>query len=386
MEPWGGVNLTGGQLVTMTTPSGMAIYYTLDGSYPGLANGTLYSGPFTITGTQILTARAYNPSTGQWAEDLAVGNYRNYGFQAGDQWYTSNDFGNPVAAMGGGVTYANGRYYLVGEYFAGGINQNIPYASDVGGIWLYSSPDFYNWTFESVILNPSLAADSRPHILFNASTNQWVLWDMCASTTEGGNGPDYACIATSPAITGPWAWTKLSYTVDGHGFHDNNLFQDDDGTAYVTYTDGSQANIYISQLTADYLSVSGPSVIACGCPGQEAPVLFKRNGTYFLIHGSQNLTTYTTDINPLYQTASSPLGPWSGAASLFAADPIGTNFNGQPETIFKIQGTTDGWVYLADLWRAPITTSTHVLLPLSFSDSQHVQALTPAVWDFTTLH
>lgn len=376
--------MTGPQTVTLTAPSGWEIFYTLNGSYPSLFS-TLYTGPLTLTGSGELFALAYNPSTGQWSSDLVDIHYRDYGFKAGDQWYASNDFGNPVSAMSGNVTFTAGRYYMVGQYFAGGVNSNIPQPTDIGGVRLYSSPDLLNWTFENTILNPALTIDTRPHLLFNASTSQWVLWEMCSNSLDA-DSTDYACIATAPSITGPWSWLTKSLNPDGQGFKDNSLFQDDDGSAYVVYQNAGQSALIVSKLSADYLSTSGTWAVACNCSAQESPVLFKRQGVYFLIHGSSNLTSYLQDIQPLYQTAAAPLGSWSGVSPLFASDPVGTVFNGQPSAVFQAQGTTDGWVYLADLWRSPITTSTHILLPLTFADSTHVQAATPTVWDLGSLH
>lgn len=370
--------------MTLTAPTGDVIYYTLDGSYPSFGSA-IYVGSITISASDTLTARAYNPITHQWSDDTATGNYRNYGWKAGDPWYATNDFGNPVAANGGGIFWdaATSRYYLVGEYFAGGVNQNIPFPTDIGGVWLYSSSDLYNWKFESVILNPSMGGgDSRTHIIYNSATHKYVLWDSCFPGLDANNG-GYACIATADAATGPWAWAITGLNPDGHGFKDSNLFLDDDGTAYVVYQNASQSAIYVSELSSDFLGTSGTNVIACACSSQESPVMFKRGTTYFLIHGSSNLTNYLQDIQPLYQTATSPLGPWSAATPLFATDPVGTFFNGQPSSVFAVQGKTDAWIYESDLWRSPITTSTRVMLPLSFADATHVQALTPAVWDLS---
>lgn len=45
--------------VTITVPAGAAVYYTLDGSVPTVTNGKLYTGPFTITDTAAVRARAF---------------------------------------------------------------------------------------------------------------------------------------------------------------------------------------------------------------------------------------------------------------------------------------------------------------------------------------
>ena len=45
--------------VAFQVPAGTAVYYTTDGSVPTLSNGTLYTGPFTITDTTAIRARAF---------------------------------------------------------------------------------------------------------------------------------------------------------------------------------------------------------------------------------------------------------------------------------------------------------------------------------------
>jgi hypothetical protein len=391
MEPWGGVNLTGSQTVTLTTTNGTSIPFSVDGSYPTIA-GPIYNGPLSVSLSNpvVVQARGYDSTTKQYSTDLAAGHFRGYGFKAGDQWYSSNDYGNPVSAMSGSPVFENGRYYMAGQFYMGGINSNVPLPKFIGGVRLYSSPDFYNWNFESIILNnpPGVALVTRPKILHNAGTGQYVLWAGCYSSLDTQNAQNGACIATASAITGPWAWESILINPDGRGYKDSNVFQDDDGTAYTTYTGGGQAGIYVSKLAGDYRTTSGQWTLACTCDQQESPVLFKRNGVYFLIHGNSNLTNYQSSMNPQYHTASSPLGSWSAAAALYASDPVGTFFNSQPSAVFKVQGTTDGWVLLGDLWipEPRATDTTHVLVPLSFADSTHVQAQTPAVWDLSTLH
>lgn len=60
--------------VTITCgTSGASIYYTLDGTYPRSGNGTLYSGPVTVTQAAMLRAGAYK--TGMIGSDIAYGVY-----------------------------------------------------------------------------------------------------------------------------------------------------------------------------------------------------------------------------------------------------------------------------------------------------------------------
>ena len=53
--------------VSLSVPNGARVYYTLDGSVPTVTEGTLYTGPFTLTGSTAVRARAFEtgkqPST-----------------------------------------------------------------------------------------------------------------------------------------------------------------------------------------------------------------------------------------------------------------------------------------------------------------------------------
>lgn len=60
-------------------------------------------------------------------------------------------------------------------------------------------------------------------------------------------------------------------------------------------------------------------------------------------------------------------------------------FNGQPASVFQVPGKTDGFIYIGDTWHQPVNGSTHVFLPLVFSDSTHVRATTPALWALSDL-
>ena len=256
------------------------------------------------------------------------------------------------------------------------------------GVWLYSTPDLYNWHYESQILGLPAGWQevSRPHIVYNASTQQYVLWAHLIAYNGNPEFPtaNAAGIATAPAITGPWAWVNTNYN-PGHGYKDCNLFEDADGTAYTVATDGSQQNMWVYRLASDYLSaVAAAQVDATS--GWESPVLFRRGSTYFLITGASDLYVNTLNnfTNQSYQTAGSPLGPWTAKAPLFASNPQGTLYNGQPTSVFQIPGKQDGWIYMADNWTGPaVAGSTHLWLPLTFSDATHAQVQTPASWDLS---
>ena len=59
--------------VAINVPAGTAVYYTLDGSVPTITGGTLYTGPFEITNTKAVRARAFE--TGKQPSDTISATY-----------------------------------------------------------------------------------------------------------------------------------------------------------------------------------------------------------------------------------------------------------------------------------------------------------------------
>ena len=385
MAPRGGVNLSGGEQVTITSTQPGSIYYTTDGTTPSASNGALYTGSIELPVGAATLLRAVQIS-GETYSETVTAPFRNYGFRPNDTWYDQTT-GDAVQAFSGGITGPiGGLYYWVGQDDrTEAISSCCGVQDDQHPLLLYSSPDLYNWSMVGGILpNPGYQSLTRAHIVYNALTSTYVLWSHCAATYETLlAGPNYACIATAPAVSGPWQWVKLGYDPDGTGFKDDNLFVDADGTGYVIHTAGCQCGIAIDKLAADYLSYGGQNVTAI-TGGLEDPVMFLRNGVYFLIFGNSTLyASDSQDTNPRYMTASSPLGPWGGAAAAFASDPLGTPFNGQPTAIIPVAGTQDGWLYVADYWRTPLWTSSHLFLPVVFPTSTTLQVQTPATWDLS---
>jgi len=107
-------------------------------------------------------------------------------------------------------------------------------------VTLFTSRNLREWTNHGPVFQAAQSGltDSVrvcPKVLFNRRTNTWVMWFnpiLGADFTVS-----YYAIATSPSPLGPFVLvsrnvTSLAYQNVG----DFNLFQDEDGTAYVIYT------------------------------------------------------------------------------------------------------------------------------------------------------
>ena len=127
-------------------------------------------------------------------------------------------------------------------------------------------------------------------------------------------------IAVSDTVNGPYkllgtyllhqdtgydsSWDKEN----GH-VRDMNVFQDDDGTAYVIYSSDGNANMYIAKLNDEYTDLEGDeyTVNFVGA-SREAPAVFKRDGKYYMI--TSGCTGWAPNAAQ-YAVADSMLGEWT---------------------------------------------------------------------------
>ncbi len=393
MSPWGGRYPNGLCTVTITTrTTSAAIYYTTDGTTP-TPDSNHYTAPFQVTiGASGTTLKAISYDLGcstPTCETVTTAYFKPWAYKPAEDWY--DDRGVLIEAHSGGINYTNGRFYWFGQsankdQATSGDFPNIDTVNN-DGVWLYSSTDLLNWRLESHILNATSLNWRyiiRPHVRYNAATSKWVLW---AQAFTGLNAPStsQAVIATAPAITGPWAWVNENIDPDGLGFRDANLYQE--GTAaYLVYENGPNTTEYVSPLASDYLTTTGSPTTPnpVGTTGREAPVIIKNGSTYFWVTSTLNYYHEDLTFDLKYGTRADLTGRFSALAALFASDPLGTIYNGQPSDIISIPGRT-GFLYMSDRWSHTwLYDSRYVWLPLTFPTSTTVRALTPASWTLST--
>jgi len=195
-------------------------------------------------------------------------------------------------------------YYLYSTPDGWGTGEGIPL------IW--TSKDFVNWT---------------PHRSnWPQTPHKW------APSVVKANGKYYMfssvpCqiwVGTAPTPLGPWTLATeqgpmlTDQTPPGTITLDAEVFQDDDGSAYMAY--GTWWTPTIMKLRPDLLGPQGkiiqyfkkpqtttPMGLIQGC--MEAPYLLKRNGTYFLMYS--DLFCQNSSYQVKYSTATSPFGPWT---------------------------------------------------------------------------
>jgi lysophospholipase L1-like esterase len=135
---------------------------------------------------------------------------------------------------------------------------------------------------------------------------------------------------------------------------DHNVFQDDDGKAYLVYTDHTTAAgrtgdyvIRIDSLTDDYLNSNKEGILAM--PGMhEAPAMAKYKGKYIVAaSGVDGWGGSETS----YATASSPMGPYSPPEVMSEKKTWGS----QVTSLFHIR-ESDTLVAMCDQWMTPDKT------------------------------
>lgn len=300
-------------------------------------------------------------------------------------WYDNRN--QRIQAHGGSVMEVDGRYYFYGEN-----KENTVPGSGIwhNGINCYSSEDLINWRFENTILrtsedsknplHPSRIMD-RPHILYNAMNDEYVMWMKLVGTeAEPRNWKyQYMGIAVSKTITGDFRLVDKIVPLNMSS-GDFDLFMDDDGKAYIIFGK-VHTEIVIADLTEDYRNLTGTystHLHFAGPPiAREAPAVFKKDGMFYMI------TSGTTGYYPnrsLAARAENMHGPWYITGDPCIGDTQGNTFNSQISSVFKVPqkdffiAVGDRWVvdleqeYQKSSWNINTSVAGYVWLPIEIED------------------
>ncbi|QEM14161.1 family 43 glycosylhydrolase [Mucilaginibacter rubeus] len=275
----------------------------------------------------------------------------------GKQVTKFDNLGNAVDAHDGEIALFNGVYYLYGTSYDCGFewgNKTAPFC----GFKTYSSTDLQHWTDRGFMFDAQTPVWQtrcdgktygcfRPHVIYNKKTKRYVLWINVYDNRVGYR------VFTSKTPVGPFIEVKeptlavnSEMPVAGLNNGDHDTFVDDDGTAYLAYTDWrTKGSIVIEKLSADYLTGTGQYVKSVTTGNTEAPALFKRKRKYYLIYSDPNCG-YCSGTGASYRTASSPLGPWSDGTKI-----SDNSCCGQPSFVSTIKLDSETiFLFGSDLW------------------------------------
>jgi hypothetical protein len=258
--------------------------------------------------------------------------------------------GRMIEAHDGGLTRVADEFYWYGTSYAG--NPRGLYGSAAPRLWngvrVYSSTNLVDWTYRGLAVAPpkkgwgTLGTCGRPHVIYNEQTRKYVMWYWFHMQYPSV----MMMVAVSDTPTGPFQVLGPREVGTDDGFaSDHNLFKDDEGKAYLVYTDhetqataipGSNGRyaIRIDSLSDDYLSSNreGAYAIDHGC---EAPAMVKYRGKYLVaasgVAGWGGTTNY-------YTVADSPLGPYGPKRILTGENDWG----GQLTSLLYLKETDSG--------------------------------------------
>jgi hypothetical protein len=384
-DKWGG-RYTGEVTVPVSCRTTSAnVYYTKtdDGSDPGTptTSSTLVG---TGGGNIILTPAAVT-RVKIWADDATLDTR---GSEVSEAWFynvqfANNDderdvrYGNLIEAHCSSAGYAEGKYWKEGTK-AIATSTGDGETNGRNGVWQYSSTDAVNWAFESNILpkHPNSVLVLRWHPIWNAANSEWVgLCKMFGGVFNCG-------VATAPARDGPWTW-GTAFDPEGEGCGDMGVVQI--GTdAYLFYHRNTTLDVRVIKLAADYKGVTGSATTIAA--NEESPVPFVRGDYLYCISGSPNYydSTSTFNVKISYTLASTPLSGWSYPCLLQRADPVGSDRNGQPTAMLKINGQ-DKYILLGDFWTGGASNdqyeSRYTHTRLRWTNTTNIEASTDASFD-----
>lgn len=275
----------------------------------------------------------------------------------GRQFIRFSTMGDAIDAHDGEIAHFKDTYYLYGTSYDCGFQWKNKEAQFCG-FKVYSSKDLSNWTDRGFLFDAKTPlwqsrCDGktygcfRPHVIYNQKTKLYVLWINVYDNQVGYR------VFTAQSPVGPFTETtepKLAVNrempVAGLNNGDHDTFIDDDGTAYLAYTDWrTKGTIVIEKLSADYLTGTGDHEKAVTKGATEAPGLFKRNGLYYVTYSDPNCG-YCSATGTSYRTAKSPLGPWSEGKKI-----SDNSCGGQPSFVSTIKVNSETvYLYGSDLW------------------------------------
>lgn len=289
-----------------------------------------------------------------------------------------DDKGEVLHAHGGHMYKEKGYYYWFGENRTGEIRVSC-----------YRSKDLEHWEFRNHVLtcdsktqgyyarsdirlrkevilkdgSKQLASCNieRPKVLYNSKTKKYVMWMHYENGVHYG---DARCaVAVCDTIDGDYVYYG-SFNPVGNMSRDCTVFTEEDGTAYFISAARENADLILYRLTEDYLAIDEQLKILWPGQAREAPVLFQRNGLYYML--SSACTGWAPNQGK-YAVSESLTGRWSALKS-FGNE---TTYDSQPAFVLPMtDGNGTKWIYVGDRWNGETySESTYVFFPLLFNAS-----------------
>ena len=346
----------------------------------------------------------------------------------GELW--PDDSGRHINAHGGGILKYGDTYYWYGEH------KDDKTSDALVGVMCYASKDLVNWRNCGVALSVSDQRYSdiergcileRPKVIYNGLTKKFCMWFHLELKGQGYNAARYG-VAVSDRPEGPFTflysqranpgtypiefgqkelavldtiqtdhfknqWTPDWINAIGKGLYvkrdfatgqmsrDMTLFIDDDGKAYHIFSSEENLTLHVAELTNDYLHHTGRYTRLAPAGHNEAPAIFKKDGTYWLI--TSGCTGWEPNEARMF-SAQSIWGPWMQHPNPCEGPKKEITFGAQSTYILP---TDNGqFIFMADIWRPRHPRDArYVWLPIEFENGKPVirwqDSWTPSVGD-----
>ena len=319
--------------------------------------------------------------------------------RSGELW--PDDSGRHINAHGGGILKYGDTYYWFGEH-------KSDHTSDaLVGVMCYSSKDLINWHNCGVALRVSDERGSdiergcileRPKVIYNPVTKKFCMWFHLELKGRGYNAARYGvAVANRPegpykflysqrANAGTWPIEGSPMNFDeylkrdfgtGQMARDMTLYIDDNGKAYHIFSSEENYTLHIAELTGDYLHHTGRYTRVAPGGHNEAPAIFKHDGTYWMI--TSGCTGWEPNEARMF-SAPSIWGPWTQHPNPCQGPKAEKSFLGQSTFVLTLE---DGrHIFMADIWRPRHPSDArYIWLPIEFENGKPVIKWRDE-WDF----
>ena len=340
----------------------------------------------------------------------------------------NDNTGKHINAHGGNIFNYKGTYYWYGESRS---QNRKPYSSL--GVSCFTSKDLKKWTNHGLVLPVSNEPGSdieagciieRPKVLYNQKTRKFVMWFHLELKGQGYAAARYG-VATSDTPFGPFKFirsgrvnpglypigfakpdtTDLKHQLlfpelkeewtpawcaqiergmfwmrdfqGGQMSRDMTIYIDDDGKAYHIYSSEDNLTLQIAQLTDDYMQHNGCYVRVAAGGWNEAPTIFKQDGTYWMI--TSGCTGWNPNAARLLK-AKNIFGPWEQLPNPCRGEGADKTFGAQGTYIYKVETAAQkkmfhgaDYVFMADVWNPKhLSDSRHLWIPISWENGAPV--------------
>jgi beta-xylosidase len=162
---------------------------------------------------------------------------------------------------------------------------------------------------------------------------------------------------------------------------DMTLYVDDDGKAYHIFSSEENMTLHIAELTNDFLHHSGRYTRVAPGGQNEAPAIFKHEGTYWMI--TSGCTGWAPNEARMF-SAPSIMGPWTQHPNPCRGPKADKTFNGQStyiltlseeeqEKITNRKAKSPLIIFMADMWRpSHPSDARYIWLPIEFENGKPV--------------